>query len=197
MKRILSVCLLLALCLSLCACDLTLDVRDRSEEGSADFWEKPESQAVSNNQSVQQEYQPQQTQPQQQYVQQPNTYVPAVTKPEQDVYASAPMIPAVPNTDIYYDGGYSNLEYWITYCDTLYMDETYLYGMTEAECRIARNAIYAKSGRIFTSSDLTNYFSYYAWYNPRVQPKNFTNSMMNAVQLHNLNVVITYEKRFG
>lgn len=206
MKKILRICLLLALCLSLCACDLTLDVQEGgSKKGSATFWKKEETTAATNNsqssQTVQQENQTQQTATQptqnQQYVQQPNTYVPAVTIPEAETYATMPVISGLPDTEMVYDGGYSNLEYWITYCDTLYLNDTYLYGMSAAECRIARNAIYAKSGRIFTSSDLSNYFSHYSWYSPRIHPNNFSNTMLNAAQLHNLNVIIAYEEQFG
>lgn len=203
MKRIWSVCLLLALCLSLCACDLTLDVQEGgASSGRANFWKKPEDTVETNNsqsaQTVQQENQTQQTatQPNQQIVQQPNTYVPAVTVPQAETYPTVPVISGMPDAEMYYEGS-SNLEYWINYCDTLYLNDTYLYGMSEAECRIARNAIYAKSGRIFTSSDLSNYFSYYSWYSPRIHPNNFSNNMLNDAQLHNLNVIIAYEERFG
>ena len=189
MKRILSVCLLLALCLSLCACDLVLDVQ---EDGSVNFWNKNEATQAQNSQSSQTV---QQEQPQ--YVQQPNTYVPAVTKPVPETSATLPMIPAESEMDESYGELYGLLSYWIAYCDTLYMDESHLNGMNEAECRIARNAIYAKSGRIFNASDLTEFFSGYSWYSPRIHPDNFTNSMLNDVQLHNLNVVIEFEKKFG
>ena len=188
MKRILSVCLLLALCLGLCGCDLTLDVH---ESGSSDYWGKSDtSAAVNNSQSSQ-------TVQQEQYVQQPNTYVPAVTKPVPETAATLPMIPAESEMDESYGELYGLLAHWIDNCDIVYMDESHLNGMNEAECRIARNAIYAKSGRIFNASDLTEFFSGYSWYSPRIHPDNFTNSMLNDVQLHNLNVVIEFEKKFG
>lgn len=207
MKRVLSVCLLLALCLGLYGCDMTFDVQDTgsANKGSTNFWKKEEKETAPSEtqaQSAQQQEQAVQTQPQQQqqYVPQGNTYVPAVTRPSNDYYTDPYLQqgnPALPYTDtpnLSYD---SSLEYWITYCDTKYMDESYLYGMTKAECRIARNAVYAKSGRIFTSDDLATYFSYYSWYIPRIHPDNFSKSMLNAVQEHNLNVVIAYEKTLG
>lgn len=199
MKRVVATVLLLVLCLSLCACGVTLDVMKAGGEktgASGNFWNKGET-ASDTQQPAQQQTQEQQDQ---QNVQQPvqqqtpvqgNTYVPAVTKPQITYGDEFGLYDPEPDQPSYYS---SNLDYWIAYCDVMYLNESNLYGMSAAECRIARNAIYAKSGRIFESSDLSSFFSQYSWYYPRVSAKNFKESMLNDAQKHNLNVVIKYEK---
>lgn len=91
----------------------------------------------------------------------------------------------------------TQLEYWIDNCDTAYLSEADLYGMNKQDCRIARNAIYAKSGRIFNSQELTDYFNNFDWYKPTVKPDSFKESMLNQIQRHNLEVVSGYERKCG
>ena len=123
-------------------------------------------------------------------VQQGQTYVPVITDP---------IVPVNPNPNPGYTPNYdtsSTLEYWIAYCDVRYLSSSDLAGLTKEECRIARNAIYAKSGRMFKDDSLSSYFSAYSWYRPYISASNFSDDMLSDVQLHNLNVVIEYEKRW-
>ena len=94
------------------------------------------------------------------------------------------------------DAPLSTLEYWIENCDVLYLHSTDLYGLSQEEARIARNAIYAKSGRIFKADDLNAYFQAYSWYYPRYSADDFSDSMLNDAQNHNLELVIEYESRW-
>ena len=90
----------------------------------------------------------------------------------------------------------TTLDYWIEYCDVLYLSSTDLYGLTQEEARIARNAIYAKSGRMFKDEGLTAYFNTYSWYYPRYSSEYFSDDMLSDVQQHNLELVIDYEGRW-
>ena len=87
----------------------------------------------------------------------------------------------------------SPLEYWVEYCDVQYLEESDLYDLSEEECRIARNAIYAKSGRIFNDTALTKYYLAYDWYYPVIAAGDFSDDLLSEIQLHNLDVIIQYE----
>ena len=90
-----------------------------------------------------------------------------------------------------------NLLNWIEYCDQSYLTEQTLEGLDAAQCRLARNAIFAKSGRKFADAGLTEYFTQFDWYVPRIDPDSFNDSMLNAYQLYNVDVIIAYEEACG
>ena len=89
------------------------------------------------------------------------------------------------------------LLYWIENCDKMYLTMADLDGFDKQMCTYARNACYAKSGRMFNSSELQAYFSQFAWYNPTVSPDRFNASMLNAYQNANINLVLEYERAHG
>ena len=101
---------------------------------------------------------------------------------------TAPTEPTLPATP---------LEYWVEYCDTQYLTRSDLIAFDAEECRLARNAIFAKSGRIFQDEALQAYFAQFDWYVPRVAPENFSNSMLNDIQLYNLELILEYEESCG
>ena len=170
MKKVICLVVLTALCLAVSGCDMNLFGSTRAQEGNHAYLEPNYDYTV-----------PDETYTMIWNGETGTVYVPQITTP---VYQEPPM-------------QISALEYWIEYCDKMILSETDLYGMTQDECRLARNAIYAKSGRIFQSADLTNYFGQFSWYYPYVDPSDFTDSMLNSYQLHNLNLVIEYESRWS
>ena len=89
------------------------------------------------------------------------------------------------------------LNYWIENCDKQYLRDSDLAGFDKQMCVYARNAIYAKSGRMFNSTDLQRYFAQFDWYNPIVSPDRFSDSMLNSYQIANLNVILAYERAHG
>ena len=89
------------------------------------------------------------------------------------------------------------LLYWIEYCDSVYLTEDTLNGFDSDTCRLARNAIFAKSGREFDDKTLVQYFEQFEWYSPTINPEHFTNNMLNKYQQHNLEVIIAFEESRG
>ena len=89
------------------------------------------------------------------------------------------------------------LMYWIENCDKMYLSEEDLDGFDKQMCVYARNAIFAKSGRMFNSTELQRYFAQFDWYHPTVSPNNFSQSMFNAYQNANLNLILEYERDHG
>ena len=58
-------------------------------------------------------------------------------------------------------------------------------GMSKEQLRLARNEIYARHGRRFTSADLQAYFNSRSWYNGTIAANAFTDDMLNATELAN------------
>ena len=70
--------------------------------------------------------------------------------------------------DLYNDSWsvYANDYDYIIY-DSSYrlLTEKDMYGLTQEECRLARNEIYARHGRMFKDTNLQKYFDSCYWYN--------------------------------
>lgn len=86
-------------------------------------------------------------------------------------------------------------EYVIEGSDSGYFDETYLYGFTADECRLARNEIYARHGKIFNDVALQEYFNKCSWYTPEYE--DVPDSMLNQWELENVKTIVNYEKTMG
>lgn len=61
------------------------------------------------------------------------------------------------------------------------------------ELRFARNEIFARRGRMFTSPELQAYFEAKSWYQGTVKPEDFTDSMLNEFEKENINLIKTRE----
>lgn len=68
-----------------------------------------------------------------------------------------------------------------------------LYGLTKDECRIARNEIYARHGRMFTDEYLQGYFNSKSWYYPEIAASDFKESMLSDVEMYNRDLIKQYE----
>ncbi len=68
-----------------------------------------------------------------------------------------------------------------------------LESFTKEQLRLARNEIYARHGRIFKDSDLSDYFESMEWYNGYIEAEQFQESLLNQVELKNLNLLKTLE----
>ena len=89
------------------------------------------------------------------------------------------------------------LLYFIENCDSMYLTEEDVEGFDKEMCRIARNSLYAKSGRMFKDSELQEFFEQFDWYDPWVSPSAFTGDMFNKYQSANLNMISRYEREHG
>jgi len=80
---------------------------------------------------------------------------------------------------------------------TRYLTERDLRGMSVEELRIARNEIYARHGRKFTSADLNAYFSAQNWYTPLIEAAAFSDNMLSALEMKNVELIYAVEQRGG
>jgi len=98
-------------------------------------------------------------------------------------------VPGTPDSD--------PLQYFIENCHLQYLTRDDLDGFDAQMSRIARNAVYARSGRKFNDAELQNYFQQFDWYVPSVDPNQFTTAMMNDCQIKNIELVTAYEREMG
>lgn len=69
-----------------------------------------------------------------------------------------------------------------------------LSGLSAQELRLAKNEIYARHGWIFKSENLQNYFSSKSWYQGTVKPEDFSDSVFNAYEKNNVDLLSAMEK---
>lgn len=74
--------------------------------------------------------------------------------------------------------------------DEVYLTDDDLLGLSIPELRIERNTIFAKHGYIFKSSELTQYFSQFDWYNPQY---NNVDDMLTDADKQNIDLIKHYE----
>lgn len=85
------------------------------------------------------------------------------------------------------------LQYFIENCDCHYFKEEDVKDFDEEMCLYARNAVFAKSGRKFNTPELQDYFEQYAWYDPHIEPDDFTSDMFNEIQRANVDLILARE----
>lgn len=87
--------------------------------------------------------------------------------------------------------------YFIENCDRRYFTEEEIEGFDETLCMYARNAVYAKSGRIFSTEELAKYFKQFSWYTPSIPAEMFTEDMLNSYQIANRDLIVAHENNIG
>jgi hypothetical protein len=70
-----------------------------------------------------------------------------------------------------------------------YLTAADLQGLSAAQLRLARNEIYARHGRMFTSPDLISYFSGKSWYHGTIPADSFDESTLNTYERHNVTLI--------
>lgn len=88
-------------------------------------------------------------------------------------------------------------EYILPTSDSEYLTKDDLAGLTAEECRLARNEIYARHGRMFQDEELQSYFDSLDWYQPAIEPDDFQESMLNEYEVANRDLIIEYETEQG
>lgn len=102
--------------------------------------------------------------------------------------------------DNFEDDYYENEEeeqYILPYSNSEYLDESDLENLSAEECRIARNEIYARHGRIFEDEKLNAYFNSKDWYEGNIRGEDFVDDVFNDYETQNLITITEYEKMMG
>ena len=88
-------------------------------------------------------------------------------------------------------------DYILPGSDSRYLSRSELEGFTAEDCRLARNEIYARHGRMFQDEALQNYFNSFDWYHPSISPDDFDESMLNDYEVANRDLIVAYESEKG
>lgn len=88
-------------------------------------------------------------------------------------------------------------EYILPDSSSSYLTKSDLMGLSAEECRLARNEIYARHGRMFEDESLQKYFENFDWYYPTIQPDDFNESMLNDYEIFNRDLIVEYETEQG
>ena len=85
-------------------------------------------------------------------------------------------------------------DYIIADSSARYLTNADLKSLSQWEIRVARNEIYARHGRKFTTKELQDYFDSKDWYSGTIAADKFNTDVLNTVEKANLQFIVEYEK---
>lgn len=88
-------------------------------------------------------------------------------------------------------------DYILPGSDRKYLTKDDLKNLNADTCRLARNELYARHGRLFDDAVLQNYFNEKSWYRGTIKPEDFTESMLNSYEIYNRDLIVEFEKEKG
>ena len=91
----------------------------------------------------------------------------------------------------------SNSGFLLDYSDREELTIYDIEDLTRYELQLARFEIYARHGRSFNDSSVTDYFSQYSWYQSKYGPENFDENMLSEVEKKNVDLILEYEIDMG
>ena len=128
-------------------------------------------------------------------------YAGYLTEGEVDVSqpsASPEPSPSPDSGTRYYMGEAFTADYVLADSSTRLYTEEELSKLSTAQLKIARNEIYARYGRKFTSSSLQSYFDACSWYKGTIEAANFNDAtMVNDIERANANLMLEIEQKRG
>lgn len=81
--------------------------------------------------------------------------------------------------------------------NTRYLTMADLAGLNADQCRLARNEIYARYGRMFDDAALQAYFNSCAWYHGTIPADQFNDNVLNEYEKANRDLIVQYEQEQG
>ena len=117
--------------------------------------------------------------------------MPTVSQTEPDT------VPTVSQTETASTTVALNNDFVLPDSSTRVLDKSELAGLSAEQCRIARNEIYAKHGRMFDDAGLQNYFNSCSWYHGTIPADRFSDTMLSDIEIQNRNLIVSYEKEKG
>lgn len=85
-------------------------------------------------------------------------------------------------------------DYILPESDSKYLTEADIAGLTLKEINYAKNEIYARHGRKFDSAELRRYFKSKEWYDPRIDPDDFSVKVFNSYEKKNTEFLAAKEE---
>lgn len=91
----------------------------------------------------------------------------------------------------------SSPDYILPESDSRYLEVRDLNGLSAEECRLARNELYARHGRLFDDETLQAYFDSKEWYKGTIAPSDFKEDTLNDYEMYNRDLIVRYEQEQG
>lgn len=88
-------------------------------------------------------------------------------------------------------------EYILEFSDSKFLTKNDLQNLTAEQCRLARNELYARHGRMFDDEELQAYFDSCSWYVGSISASDFSESMLNDYEIANRDLIVEFEKEMG
>lgn len=88
-------------------------------------------------------------------------------------------------------------EYILPESDSRILTKEDLDGFDANMCRLARNEIYARHGRMFNDTELQEYFNGCSWYEGSIEGADFEESLLNDFEIVNRDLIVAYEEEMG
>lgn len=88
-------------------------------------------------------------------------------------------------------------EYILEKSNTSYLAMVDIVGLNAEMCRLARNEIYARHGRMFNDETLQEYFDKCSWYETLIKADDFDESILNEFEEANRDLILAYEDEEG
>lgn len=85
--------------------------------------------------------------------------------------------------------------YLLPESDSRYLTAEDLEGMDKQQLTLARNEIFARHGRLFSTAQIQEYFDKQSWYSGYIQPSNFDSSVLNDYERYNVAFISQYEDK--
>lgn len=86
-----------------------------------------------------------------------------------------------------------NNQYILPDSNSRYLTRFDLEGLTIDQCRIARNELYARYGRMFDDKGLQAYFNSCSWYQGTISAADFDETVFNEFEKANRDLIVQYE----
>lgn len=80
---------------------------------------------------------------------------------------------------------------------TKLVTEADLEALSDEDCKIALNEIYARHGRKFKDADLQAHFDACDWYSGTIEPDDFSDSALSETEIANRDLIVAYEEAHG
>ncbi len=122
---------------------------------------------------------------------------PAASTPSAAVITPKPTASPAPSAAAT-DAPRTESEYLLPDSASRYLTEDDLKDLSWKDCCLARNEIFARHGRIFSTPEISAYFRAKSWYHGTVSAESFSETVFNEYEASNVNLIKQYEiSRWG
>ncbi len=111
-----------------------------------------------------------------------------------DQYENPLFFYSIDSVEVLYPDVQEESAYILPDSDSRFYTEVELSTLSEEEFTLAKNEIYARHGRIFTTDYIREYFESQPWYQGTIEPDDFSDSVFNEYEQANIDLMAAMEE---